>query len=300
MITALEKVDLKLIAEIKIFYKYYYAEDNKLFNEMYLPWLLYNNPHGDGLSVNIKIDNELVANMFLIPVRLIQDGREKYAYYATDVLTHPHHRDKNLFVKLIRRGIEYLKEKNACLIGHPNSNSLPGWKRIKMNFQPVINSFLSKPSLCNKRKVITDASQVRESEREDIINILCSSGNLIVASDMDFLTWRYINHPIRKYNIEFIYDKYKLVGVIVYVKYKGIIDRVLHYIAIPGSEGKVFNSKIYPRIFSFSGLEEDDRYKKYFYDRRIGSKINYFMTDFSSDESPCTNGRYISFAACDN
>lgn len=299
MIISLEKVDLNFIAELKVFYKCYYSEDNKIFNEMYLPWLLYNNPHGEGISVNIKINNELVANMFLIPVRLIQDGRERYAYYASDVLTHPHHRDKNLFVKLIRRSIEYLKEQNACLIGHPNSNALPGWKRTKMNFQPIINSFLSKPSLCNKRKVVTDVSQVRESERQDIINIICSSSNLIVASDMDFLTWRYINHPVRKYNVEFIYDKYKLVGVIVSVKFKGIIDRVIHYIVNPGSEGKVFNSKICPRIFSFCGLEEDDSYKHYFYDRRIGSNINYFMTDFSS-ESPCADGRYISFAACDN
>ncbi|MDM2741781.1 GNAT family N-acetyltransferase [Citrobacter sp. Cu096] len=299
MITALEKADLKLITELKVFYKCYYSEDNKLFNEKYLPWLLHDNPHGEGISVNIKIDNELVANMFLIPVRLIQDGSEKHAYYATDVLTHPTHRDKNLFVKLIRRSIEYLKEQNACLIGHPNNNALPGWKRTKMHFQPIINSFLSKTSVLNKRKLVTDASQVKESEKQSIINMLCCSSNLIVASDMDFLTWRYINHPVRKYHVEFIYDKYKLVGVIVFVKFKGIFDRVVHYIVTPGSEGKVFNSKIFPRIFSFSGLEDGDSYKQYFYDRRIGSEINYFLTDFSS-ETPPVDGRYISFAACDN
>lgn len=299
MITALEKADLKLITELKVFYKCYYSEDNKLFNEKYLPWLLHDNPHGEGISVNIKIDNELVANMFLIPVRLIQDGSEKHAYYATDVLTHPSHRDKNLFVKLIRRSIEYLKEQNACLIGHPNNNALPGWKRTKMHFQPIINSFLSKISVLNKRKLVTDASQVKESEKQNIINMLCCSSNLIVASDMDFLTWRYINHPVRKYHVEFIYDKYKLVGVIVFVKFKGIFDRVVHYIVTPGSEGKVFNSKIFPRIFSFSGLEDGDSFKQYFYDRRIGSEINYFLTDFSS-ETPPVDGRYISFAACDN
>ncbi|EMX2132269.1 GNAT family N-acetyltransferase [Citrobacter cronae] len=299
MITSLDKVDLKLISELKIFYKCYYSEDNKLFNEMYLPWLLHKNPHGDGISVNIRIENELVANMFLVPIKLIKNGREKYAYYATDVLTHPNHRDKNLFVKLIRCSIDFLKEQNSCLIGHPNSNALPGWKRTKMNFQPIIKSFLSKPSLCNKRKIVTDISQVSASDRKDINDILSCSSNLIVDSNMDFLTWRYINHPVRKYNVEFIYDKHTLVGVIVSVKFKGIIDRVIHYIAASGAEGKVFNSKPVPRIFSFSGIKDDDIYKKYLYGRRIGSEINYFMTDYSSDSS-CADGRYISFAACDN
>lgn len=296
---SLDNLNPKINSEIKNFYHSYYSDDNRIFTDNYLPWLLNENPHGKGFSLNIKIDDDLVANMFLIPVTLIKKGLEKKAYYVVDVLTHPMHRDKNLFVKMIRFAIEILHEKNAYLIGHPNANAMPGWRRTKMNFQPPMQSFFSKPSFKHKKKRVTSASEFTSAEKEKIYSILSEQSFFVVKSDFEFMLWRYINNPLKKYKIEIIYSADEIIGLVVSYKIKKFIDRVVHYMYKEGVDRKVFKSSLIPRVFSFSHAIAHKGFKDSFYNKPFGHDINFFFSGFDGSV-PTESGIFITFAACDN
>ncbi|WP_123056809.1 GNAT family N-acetyltransferase, partial [Vibrio cyclitrophicus] len=105
---------------------------------------LLDNPNGSGQCVTVTLNDEIIGNFFLVATSVTVNGVVKKGYFATDVLTHPEHRDKNLFVKMIRKSITYLKEEKKFIVGHPNKNAIPGWKRTKMEFGPEMSSFISK------------------------------------------------------------------------------------------------------------------------------------------------------------
>ncbi|ENM5767810.1 hypothetical protein V4V57_003566, partial [Vibrio mimicus] len=78
-----------LIMSLMDFYKCYYSEDNRLFSAGYLNWFLLSNPAGHAKCVTITLENEIVANMFLVPIFVTQNGQKRLGYFAADVLTHP-------------------------------------------------------------------------------------------------------------------------------------------------------------------------------------------------------------------
>src|SRR5260221_349964 len=102
----------------------------------YLQWLHLSNPFGNGIvTLVVGDDQSLLAAMGAVPFR-IGVGRESLiAYSVVNVLVHPLHRTKNLFVKMIRVLFASLRERGAWLVGHPNDAAFPGWKRAKMCFK---------------------------------------------------------------------------------------------------------------------------------------------------------------------
>ena len=297
MIISLDNVNEALISELKDFYRCYYSEKNRFFTDGYLSWLLLKNPHGEGISVNIRLDCNIVANMFLIPVKLIKKGESKLAYYVVDVLSHPNHRDKNLFVKMIRRAIEMTKEKGLCLIGHPNSNALPGWKRAKMSFQPNFVSYMSRPGICWKKKIVSSSKQISKKDRMDLSLLIENNRTLIINADADFIIWKYINCPSKKYKVELLYKGSNIIGVIVSYKVQRIVDRVVHYMYDDKYTREVICSSVIPKIYSFPATSNLYGTYKLFFKHPLGTSVNYFFTDYSPDAD---NGSGITYAACDN
>lgn len=296
--------NVELIEELKLFYSSYYDKSNRIFIDDYLEWLLIDNPVDIGKCVSIKLNNEIIANMFLIPIVLTKQGCDKKSVFVVDVLTHPKHRDKNLFVKMIRALICYAKENKLLIVGHPNKLSTPGWKRTKMNFNQPIRSYMSKLSFWSKdiKKESINNEDKMFILSNCINDILNKSDNLIVKTNCDYLKWKYLDNPVKKYNVRAIFNRDIFVGVVVSYKLKFFIDRVVHYLIKKGSEKEVFNNTFIPKIYSFPDetvINSD--YGKYFYDKKIGSEINYFLTDYSNDsDSLKLDASYVSFAACDN
>ncbi|EIE9665169.1 GNAT family N-acetyltransferase [Vibrio cholerae] len=290
-----------LIMSLMDFYKCYYSEDNRLFNAGYLNWFLLSNPAGHAKCVTITLENEIVANMFLVPIFVTQNGKKRLGYFAADVLTHPNHRDKNLFVKMIRCATEYIKSKELFIVGHPNDASTPGWKRTKMSFYPEYRSFFSKVSfnLFDRRCIEIKHKDMLFSFAERIEEILIKNNQSIVWTDCEFLYWKYMLNPVKKYTIKAIIIDGCLRGIVVFYKYKKAIDRVVHYIVEEGYEEKVYRSSIIPRIYSFPQTEKFEKIKKHFISKNIGTEVRFFFTDYHS-ETPAIEPSAVTFAACDN
>ena len=295
-------IDIELIDQLKVFYSCYFDESNRVFNNEYLKWFLIDNAMGRAKTVLIKNKNKIIANMFIIPIVLTEKDVNKKAFFVVDVLTHPKYRDKNLFVKMIRKLIEYAKENKLIIIGHPNKASTPGWKRTKMVFNEPLESFLSKSNFYSKnikRLIINNKNDLLKLNNE-INEILEESNELIVKSDCNYILWRYLEHPLKKYKIEVIFHKNIVIGVVVSYKYKLVIDRVVHYFIRNGYDKDVFNSTIIPKIYSFPNNNTiNTSYGIYFHLKPVGEKINYFLTDFSNGNMKMDSS-FVTFAACDN
>ncbi|OEF64767.1 hypothetical protein OAA_10265 [Vibrio cyclitrophicus 1F175] len=281
------------------FYKTHYESSNRIFKNDYLKWLLLDNPNGSGQCVTVTLNDEIIGNFFLVATSVTVNGVVKKGYFATDVLTHPEHRDKNLFVKMIRKSITYLKEEKKFIVGHPNKNAIPGWKRTKMEFGPEMSSFISKPKKpfsnikikeLNTKKALFDL----RCEVSDLIN---NSNDSIVNADVDYIYWRFLKHPNQKYIINAIYRNECFCGLLVSMKYKGFVDRVIHYIADDKQISSVINSSLKPKIFYVPQSMAQSSYQNLLFKINLGSNINFFITNYDSDGK--IDGKRISFAACD-
>src|SRR5687768_14401099 len=78
----------------------FYPSGHRARRPEYLRWLYEENPCGLGEVVGARENGFLIGMMGLIPLR-VQIGREiVVARMVVDVLTHPEHRNKNLFVRM--------------------------------------------------------------------------------------------------------------------------------------------------------------------------------------------------------
>lgn len=279
------------------FYKSYFPNDSRIFKPGYLEWLLLSNPCGVAKCVMITLNSEIIANMFLIPIFLSVKGEEKLGYFAAEVLSHPKHRDKNLFVKMIRKATEYLKKRKLILVGHPNNASTPGWKRTKMNFYNSYASFLSKVStnVFNSKLVRIQNEKMLSKFSKDLDRI--STSKTVIKSNFDFVCWKYLNNPVKKYEVNIVVIEGVVRGMIVSYRYKKIIRRIVHYIVEEGYEKQVFNATILPSIYSFPQTSTFNEISHCFYNKSIGDEIKFFFTVFDEYDVDPT---YVTFAACDN
>jgi len=86
-----------------------------------------------------------VGMIGLAPIRIRKGAQTIRANIAMNVLVHPEHRSANLFVKMIRAAQAELSSTDEWLIGHPNANAYPGWRRRKMAFRPGMRVHLALP-----------------------------------------------------------------------------------------------------------------------------------------------------------
>ncbi|MCZ9036178.1 GNAT family N-acetyltransferase [Escherichia albertii] len=286
----------ELINRLRTFYSHGYESNNRLLKKGYLEWLLNENPAGQGKVIMVSSDEEILSSMLVIPLRLQTQNKIKEGYFITDVLSHPSHRDKNLFVKMIRFLVEKVKKDNGFIIGHPNRLAIPGWKRTKMNFQVSLKNIIYFPKpkslLLVRKKKVHNISELENIDKT-LRNIASSQLEPKVLADSKFLLWRYMNNPCKKYRILTYYIKGKFIGLTVEFKTRNNISKICHSDIIPGYESLVYTSSILPKIYVLpEGLVAKGGYE--LRDKRVV----YFFTDY--DEYDFSDrGDYLTLASSD-
>ncbi len=186
------------------------------------------NPFGRSL-VLVTVENEKIIGVRAFMRWKWQLGEQVYsAYRAVDTATHPAHQGKGIFKKLTLRAIEMVKEQGDDFIFNtPNSQSLPGY--LKMGWEEVgklkIRANIANPLDWFGNK--TDKSYtVNNSCLEDqLVNLVAEynllkreENKLFTIKSPEYLSWRYENNPLQKYEVEADKDFY-LAGYIKEQKY---------------------------------------------------------------------------------
>jgi GNAT superfamily N-acetyltransferase len=197
-----------------------------------------------------EFDGQIVAQLPTNIVRLKWRNRELLAAVVIDLMVHPAHRNKSLFVKLGRAAhAEMAKTGIAITAGLPNKNSYPGAVRF-LKYQPVcripllilpvrwshlleragVPAWLSGPlgllagvgcRLITRPAPRTSSSvHVREvAEFPDAIDEfwqrVSPAHKIMTVRDLKYLTWRYRGCPTRAYTIHVAESDGRLVGYLV-------------------------------------------------------------------------------------
>lgn len=197
-----------------------------------------------------EFDGQIVAQLPTNIVRLKWENRELLAAVVIDLMVHPAHRNKSLFVKLGRAAhTEMGKTGIGITAGLPNKNSYPGAVRF-LKYQPVcqipllilpvrwsrlleragVPAWLSRPLgmvagvgrhlFSRPAPRASNRVQIREvAEFPDAIDEfwqrVSPAHNIMTVRDLKYLKWRYRGCPTRAYAIQVAESDGRLVGYLV-------------------------------------------------------------------------------------
>jgi hypothetical protein len=191
--------------ELIVFGSQYYPVNHHVINSDYLAWLYIRNPFGVAKLIKARCNGELVGLIAFIPIQLKSESICKKAYFAVNVLTHPEHRDKNLFIKMIMVAKETFRG-HAWMLGHPNQAATPGWRRQKMNFRNSLIPHLAKfggfNPICRIDK-INDLTSLLSLSKDFWERIEVTEYYRIDYS-AEFLNWRYLLAPHHEYHLTLV------------------------------------------------------------------------------------------------
>lgn len=219
--------------------KSYYKAGHQLLSADYLKWLYLDNPAGKARLILAKPtaggEDKVLGMLALIPISLRISNKDVLGYYCVNVLSHPDHRTKNIFVKLVREAKGSLSEEGTVLIGHPNSNAIPGWKRHKMNFLDALKPYALIPlSFGNMFRQKISNPQKLAGFSFDEINWSEEEGLILVKNSSEFIKWRYFDCPSKQYAAFLEIENGIVKGIAVTTTYAKVFRLLVHYSQLKG------------------------------------------------------------------
>lgn len=251
----------KYIAERSAVIRQYRAGDERqilpLFNKVlgngspktleHFDWQFWEHPQGRGWLTVAEVNEEIVGLVAVMRQHLNYSGREIIAGQGVDLVVHPEHRRKSLFIEMRESSRKHVHSEGAelisgfpnrmaylTLINYPNWFKVThlksftyefGWKRIgaargsaTCNILGAIDSLKNKIRVSWKRKpknvTIVDSSSLPDDSAETLLEIN-SFEVLSVWKDLEYLKWRYENHPKHRYRFHRLIISNKVEGLIV-------------------------------------------------------------------------------------
>lgn len=209
--------------------KEYYKEGD-IIDPEYLQWQYFNNPAGNAIiyTARSKSNNELAGQYIVIPLNFNFFGEKLYGSLSLNTLTHPKHQGKGLFTKLALATYDECKNKKiGWTIGFPNPNSYPGFIR-KLDFKHLgVVPLMIKPlkplgilkGFRNRNKkrhgglidlefhsksgiiLLDTVDAVQKNMLASFLNFCNKKSEIGTWKDMDYIQWRYLDIPSRKYYV---------------------------------------------------------------------------------------------------
>ncbi len=227
------------------------------------------NPFGKSL-VLVAEENDKIVGVRAFMRWQWQFGDQVFsAFRAVDTATHPDHQGKGVFKKLTLNAIEIAKEQGDDFIFNtPNSQSLPGY--LKMGWEEIdklkIRIFPTNPLNWLNLKQSWHYGINNNNSGTQIAGLIskynhlkAGENNLFTLKSPEYLTWRYENNPLQKYEVKADEDFY-LAGYIKEQKYFRELRITEHiYFSEPGLQKidrtvKEFSKKFGAHIITSTGL----------------------------------------------
>ena len=226
-----QEADQSLFDKLNELNSTYYDENHPILDSIYLRWIYLDNPAGRATLILVEQDEIYIGVMALIPIMLINQGKHQNACFCIHVLSHPGHRNKRLFLKMINFTKKHLEENGIWLLGHPNKNAIRGWRKQKMQFKPSLLAHLSKfrwPFTPYKVTKVTSITELEELPNE-FWNRSIKNGMVYMNDNPEFISWRYLNAPFCDYEVSLITKDNQPVGINVTKAFKGPLRLMVHY-----------------------------------------------------------------------
>ncbi len=280
----------------------HYAKDHPALRTDYLAWLYLKNPAGPAKVVSATEGASWMGMIALIPVRLAVNDRVQDACYAIHVLSHPAHRGKSLFAKMISHAKQVLADSNVWLIGHPNTPSTPGWTRQHMHFRPPLA-----PYLAPLRNPLGGYALAPLADKPSLLSLPPSiwklptnDGIVRVRHDPDFIYWRYLQAPARKYSLTCVSSKQGPIAIYVTRPFKGPLRLAVHWSATPSLPKPVFSTVTKPTLIMYpEAAQPADGSTHSPWRLPLRRRLPFFATTWTAEAEPPLDFSGVTLAASD-
>lgn len=211
----------------------YYPPDSPVLARSFLEWLYLDNPDGAAPLVIAREGDKWIGLIALIPVMLEHAGRLQRATYAVNVLTHPEHRGKKLFVEMIQHAQALLTADGQWLLGHPSASATPGWTRQAMEFRDSRDIYVAKlrpPFSPITTTRITTLGELRAIP-EAFWGELAARPDVHVRYTPEFFAWRFLDAPHKEYVVSAVEKRGEFLGLTVAARrFKGPFDLLIDFV----------------------------------------------------------------------
>ncbi len=261
----------------------YFEPGNKLLTSEYIEWLYGRNPFGRARMVVASEGSTWVGFMAMIPANLIKHSGSLKVYYVVNVLVHPDHHGKNIFGRMIVAAKDLVAKEGAALMGHPNEMAIKSWRRAEMRFQPPLLPSLVLPWRSSDAQAVRiDRSNQLESccARVKAQAELSKYWSLDISGD--YVSWRYLKHPVNRYRLSRVDVNGAPVGLVVSRRMKFGIHLVLDYFFIDGHERTILSACPMVSV-AFQAREPSAALKLPKVALPLKKQMPFFFTHYGSD-----------------
>jgi len=203
----------------------------EISDERYLSWEYLDNPSGKAIVTTARnSEKKIVAQYALAPVQVYADGEMLPATLSLNTLTADGYRGRGLFKATANAAFNYCAKNGfGFTFGVPNRNSFSGFVK-RLNFNHAGNlAFMAAPlkplkiisSIIKGRKQkkgaqieismdeeVLEGNSVSflrfpfdEERHRSFLNLWNKQGYISVHRSPAFLQWRYVQNPLRKYEL---------------------------------------------------------------------------------------------------
>lgn len=213
--------------------------DVDISNPSYFDWQYRDNPNGKAivlLAQDDSNDNIIVGTNTIIPAKLLIGEEEIISSLACNVQVHPNYQKQGIFSKLLSSMSSLAKNKKiSSLFAIPNEKSFNSFinegsseiiqlplliRPIKFSryFNSPFNKILKIFEIFWKIKI--SSNNVEEFDGnfqnfEKLLQKISKRVPIIQSRNKEYLKWRYLDHPTRKYQIYILKQNNELIGYII-------------------------------------------------------------------------------------
>ena len=188
-----------------------------LATRAYFDWQYEDNPAGRAIIVGAYHEGTLATVLANIPMPISVDGREITIVQSVNLVTHPEHRRRGLFLKCGKALCDLSLERGyPFVIGFPNQGAIGGWRRlghtelgtpqlliqIRRPFQLAAESFgWRKGPYRTEPLALGPGIREVSSLAEMGLDHLQSAAKFSLTRDPTWFDWRYCRCPTRDYRV---------------------------------------------------------------------------------------------------
>ena len=213
--------------------------DVDISNSLYFDWQYRNNPFGKAivlLAQDDSIDNMIVGTNTIIPTKLLVEEEEILSSLACNVQVHPDYQNQGIFSKLLTLMTSLAKKKEiSSLFAIPNKNSFNSFinegsfeiiqlplliRPLKFSryFNSPLNKILKIFEIFWKIKIPPNNVEEFDGNFQNFDKLfekISKRTPIIQSRTKEYLKWRYLDHPTRKYQIYVLKQNNELIGYII-------------------------------------------------------------------------------------
>jgi len=196
--------------------KLFYDSHQLIKSTEFFKYRLSKTPYGNPITYLMKYENKIVGSHSIRPLLLKIKNHDVLGGLSYNLMTHPDHRNKGIFINLVQKTQEEVKKQNYnFVLGFASSNAINGFsKKLKhTNLGPI--NFIKIKKINFKAESLSKIHYHWFPKDLEQLNNEYSIGKkflIRLERNKNFLDWRYKNNPVYRYIT--IYEKGKYFGIL--------------------------------------------------------------------------------------